>query len=514
MNEHFQAAQDVDGNRIDRPRPQVPSRAYGRVDHVELHPLSPTTALVAIDLVDADWLDAQERQDDKFARKDVERRTAAWHVYEQQLKRRRKPQSPFANAPIFRLEIESPHVASWLGLPRLPPRGVQTFEADLARLEAAWVELYHISKVADSEEIGAGWLYPGLFAEPIPVTVKGRLPTPAQGKALEDIFSLTHLPAADTSAIQRVLSLSSSEKLAVYDVGQGNANALLSSGCQATLYYDMGAGVYRNRHTSPPGLRFCLSARPPVILSHWDADHWAGACATSVGGAYPALSLDWIAPMQVVGPVHAAFAHDIVTSDGTLHIYTPTAGIMSITKTASGHSAAFTVGSGPTRNNSGIVISVEHSTLQGGPGSWLLTGDCDYGYFMPALSPAPSVGLVVPHHGADLHSGSPPPGPTPVQSYRRIAYSFGKNNAHGKTSVQHPTVSGVTDHVAAGWNHGTWTAPIAQPGDTLAGGEVLATCEHSPGNTRGGMVIGWTVAPLPFGLPCGGAWCTAKVTQS
>ena len=514
MNEHFRAAKDLFINDYEAPRWKVPKRGYGRVDHVELDPLRPTTALVAIDLVDADWLDAQAQHDDKFAVRDPVRRSAAWQIFKHRVNRNASPPSPFENAPIFRLEVELPRNASWFGLPPLPAPKSQLFDADLARLEAQWIELDGISKASDVAAAGAGLLYPSLFSEPIPVVAQGHLPSAQQGKALSDIFSLAHLPDADTGDLQRVFSQASADLLAVYDVGQGNANALLSAGRQATLYFDMGAGVYRNRLTTPPDLRFCLSAHPTIILSHWDADHWAGACATSIGGLYPALHEAWIAPLQVVGPVHVAFAHDIVTNGGTLHIYSVPSGTVGLTSAASGQSVAFIKGTGATRNGSGIVVSLEDSTLPAGPGSWLLTGDCDYGYFMSLLTSAPSIAVVVPHHGADLHSSSSAPTMTTAQSYRRIIYSFGKDNAHGSTSVQHPTLSGVTPHIKAGWNHGTWIPIALKPGSSFPGGDALATCEHTPGTNRGGALIGWDAAPIPFALPCGGTNCNASLVQS
>lgn len=514
MNEHFRATKDLATDIYEAPRRQVPKRGYGRVDHVELDPLRPTVALVAIDLVDADWLDAQAQYDDKFAVYDPSRRSAAWQGFKLKVNRNTPLPSPFEKAPIFRLEVELPREASWFGLPPLPSPQSQSFDADLARLEAQWIELDTISEAIDATADGVGLLYPGLFSEPIPVIAQGRLPGAQQGNALSDIFSLAHLPDADTNDLKRVLSHASADLLAVYDVGQGNANALLSGSRQAMLYFDMGAGVYRNRSTTPPNLRFCLSARPTIILSHWDADHWAGACATSIGGIYPALQEAWIAPLQVVGPVHVAFAYDIVTHGGTLNIYSASPGTVGLTSAASGQSVTFTTGTGATRNGSGIVVAVEEPTLPAGPGSWLLTGDCDYGYFMPSLMPAPSIAIVVPHHGADLHSSSSAPAMTTAQSYRRIVYSFGKDNAHGSTGVQHPTQSGVSPHINVGWNHGTWMPISPNPGCNFPGGDALATCEHSPGTNRGGSLIGWDSAPIPFALPCGGTNCSASLVQS
>ena len=512
MNEHFRASKDLRNDDYRPPRQQIPNRGYGRVDHVEFNLERPNSALVAIDFVDAEWLDLQGQQDAKFLVNDDSRRTAAWKFYKEQRSRNVQLPNPFEMAPVFRLEVELDIGETWFGLPYLPPRSSRLFDVALGSIEAQWIELDHISKFSDSTPEGAGLLYTSLFSEPIPVLATGRLPTPQQGTALNDIFSLANLPEADEYNLGLVLSKSSTEYLAVYDVGQGNANALLSCRRRPTMYFDMGAGVYRNRHTTPVGLRFCVSEDPVVILSHWDADHWAGACATSIGGHYPALQSQWIAPLQVVGPVHIAFAFDLATR-GNLHIYSPSLGTIVTTTSVTGQLTSVTTGSGSTRNSSGLVLCIENSTLPQGPGSWLLTGDCDYRYFMSPLNPAPSIALVVPHHGADLDSTFYP-GPTTKQTYRRIVYSFGKNNAHGKTSVQHPTMAGVDAHDSAGWNHGAWIPMTSSPGYTRPYGDAIATCEHSPGTFRNGAIIGWTSAPTPSGLPCSGLGCSTSLLQS
>jgi len=513
MNEHFRAASDVFEDGREPQRVVIPKRGYGRVDHVERNPSRPHTVLVAIDIVDADWLDMQGQYDDKFIVHDDMRRMVAWKHFKNGKANKAKLSNPFENAPLFRLEIELPLNPPSFGLPPPPQFDGMMSDASLARLETQWIEFDNITKAADPTAENLGFLYSGLFSEPIPVTVEGRIPSPQDAAALSDIFSLAHLPEANTSDVERVLSNVDSDYLAAYDVGQGNANALLSSGYQAMLYFDLGAGVYRNRHTTPTGLRFCLSSNPKIILSHWDADHWAGAYATSVGGSYPALKMEWIAPLQVVGPLHVAFAYDIATSGGNLYIYSPPPGTVGRTRTTSGHLISFTTGKGSTRNASGIVLSVENSNLPSGPGSWLLTGDCDYKYFIASLNPAPSIGLVVPHHGADIDSSTYPT-PTVSQHYRRIVYSFGKDNAHGKTSVQHPTSNGIAIHAAIGWAHGTWMSSAMKPCATLPGGDALATCEHSPGSYRGGVIIGWDGAPSPCGIPCGGRDCSAALIQS
>lgn len=66
----------------------------------------------------------------------------------------------------------------------------------------------------------------------------------------------------------------SSKGVAVYDVGQGNWQAILHGKTgQPFAYVDAGGGVLYNSKTFPKDFK-----RPPavplVILSHWDWDHW------------------------------------------------------------------------------------------------------------------------------------------------------------------------------------------------------------------------------------------------
>ena len=383
----------------------------------------------------------------------------------------------------------------------------------LGGLERAWFVLdLHL-------HLGSGVpakVYPALFAAPATAYVKGTMPSVQQGRALSGIFSLASLPNISHPDLELKLGGADADMLTAYDVGQGNSNALLRVQAQRafpTLYFDLGAGVYRNQHTTPANLVFCFSRKPPILLSHWDADHWAGAYASSVHGTYPALIQEWYAPLQIVGPVHTAFAHDVISAGGSIATYTP-AGLIGTSKLVAPRTLRFTLGSGSDRNNTGFVVAVEDDTLQP-PRSWILTGDCDYRFFSH-LQPQPPVGLVAPHHGADLASGTQAPAPVALPSgYRRLLYSFGAGNRHG--SKQHPTSIGMQLHETPGWNHGAWNP--AAPGLCLSGGDVLETELHAlppalAGSQLGGCLVAWDKVPAPVKPPCGGASCTTSPVQT
>lgn len=494
MNRHFQRDYPADW--------QLPAKVYARLDHVERPSPGSRTLLLAFDGVDAQWFIDRARVDERFDLVAPDRALAALAMRPLQPVRGRG-QSPFEHTPLYRVEMEHP-----FGQPLFDygyPDFVDTGRADsgLAALEAAWF----ILDLAALQVVGStpANVYPALFAQPASAYVKGTMPSVQQGRALSGIFSLASLPTITTPQLEQMLSVAVADLLAVYDVGQGNSNALLEESMQRaapTLYYDLGAGVYRNQHTTPTNLVFCFTHKPPILLSHWDADHWAGAYANSVGGAYPALLQDWYAPMQTTGPVHTAFAHDVISAGGSMSTFAPATGTIGSSTLSTARTLRFTLGSGSDRNNTGIVVAVEDDAQQPRR-SWLLTGDCDYNYFLTHLNPDPPVGLVAPHHGADLASGVHAPAPVALPNgYCRLTYSFGAGNKHGLK--QHPTAAGMQLHALPGWNHGAWNP--ASPGLCVAGGNVLETEVHGVAGTLGtqlgGCLVGWDQVPLPVSAQC------------
>jgi hypothetical protein len=505
MNPHFQRQESADW--------LMPTKVYARLDHVEVADPHNQTILLAFDTVDAQWLADRARFDERFDMDNADNAVVALAARPLSPSARGQGQSPFESARLFRIEIEHQPGARLFG-----PHQPSFFDTGQvgdgsAELEAAWfiLELNH-------DGTTPAQVYPALFASPQGALVKGTMPSPQQGKALSAIFSLASLPSITTFDLEKKLSVAVADLLAVYDVGQGNSNALLKSASPhawPTLYYDLGAGVYRNQHTTPSNLVFCFSVKPPIVLSHWDADHWAGAYATSVGGAYPARLQNWYAPIQTIGPVHTAFAHDVIAAGGTMSTYSPVGGAIGTSTLTASRVLRFMLGTGSDRNNTGIVVSIEDNSSTP-KRSWLLTGDCDYAHFITPLNPNPPVGLVAPHHGATLASGTQAPAPVLLQDgYRRLVYSFGAGNRHGRT--QHPTAAGMQLHsLLPGWNHNSWNPTT--PGLCVAGGDVLATEMHgmggTPGTQLGGCLIGWDSASQSVSAPCMPRSCTTSPIQA
>jgi hypothetical protein len=82
-------------------------------------------------------------------------------------------------------------------------------------------------------------------------------------------------------------------------VGAGNNTALYGRD-GIVAYVDFGAPLPVNGNTDPGGTPPCACGDPPMILSHWDYDHYA--MARKVDGAWRRR---WLAPQQVMGSVSA-----------------------------------------------------------------------------------------------------------------------------------------------------------------------------------------------------------------
>lgn len=141
----------------------------------------------------------------------------------------------------------------------------------LTNLERRWVRI----------ELSAGGmaaeLFDNLFGAPIPVQVGSIRPTMEdESQLLDELDPLDGISDASVAEIENALaSAGAVDEIAVYDVGQGAANGLIS-GREVACYFDFGGGVAGNTKTFPKNLvRFCQCNTPPIILSHWDHDHWS-----------------------------------------------------------------------------------------------------------------------------------------------------------------------------------------------------------------------------------------------
>jgi hypothetical protein len=479
--------------------PEFPRKAFARLDQTEpVNTHDSDEAVFAFDAVDANW--SGFGADGFF---DLERpqevRTALSQFWTEMFGPRetRPLDDRFDKMPIYRIEVTS--------------RYGDTFWKFLQGLsEGAWITL----------ELGSSGSFPvdvygGILAAAVEAFLLSATPTSAaESAALSSEFDVDLWPdAADADVDQAIAGRGAIDSLVAYDVGQGAAVGFLDGSENAQLFFDLGGGCYGNTKTRPNPLRFCWRNKAPVILSHWDTDHWAGETTDPL-----AAQATWVAPRQhKLGPTHHAFAGRILASGGTLLIWGAPAGTVRTHALGSGQTLALARCTGTSRNGSGIAGLVKATTLGEG---WLLTGDAGYREVGLTL-PAQLSTVVVPHHGADMGSKSvAPPRPS---GYTRLVYTFGPGNTHGRTRISHPTSAAVTHHHGRGWYHGAWM--LSNPALAVAGGDVLATAENpgpaSTGRHLDSTASGWSAPPLvPFRtVPCAASptstvGCTSKVVQA
>lgn len=460
MNPHF---------ALEEGWPEYPRVAYARLDDVEPSlDLELETAVLAYDAVDAA---AACFQRGAFLSLDPREEGAAWRqaYWRGLFYGEIPPEDPFEKVPIFRIEIT---------LRRSDP----LFDRAI-RLQDQWVELF-----LENDGLVPVDVYGGLFAAPVEAYLAKQPEISPNAHLLAEAFDMDTWPDASDSDLDKILQPKCKfDQLAMLDVGQGSAHALMCECGFPVLYSDVGCGVYRNARTRPGTVRFCLCNDPPVVLSHWDADHWSGARQDT-----ELLKKRWVAPRQSITTVHTTFANDILRAGGSIHVVANGAPPRSWNNGS--QTLHLSRATGSKRNGTGLVLSVEdrnHGT------SWLLPGDAGYADLGTALPPS-ACAVAVPHHGASMPAKHVPP--VPAQGYARALYSFGPDNKHGRTNVTHPVQSTVDAHTAANWQSPGWPPP-GPPGTALAGGDTLATAQNTSPHQSGGSQhmkgarAGWTGPP-------------------
>lgn len=476
------------------PEYPIPSVAYARFDQSEPVDLVETgEAVFVFSAVSADWMRQQSWLRHLLPRQ-LARVRDRLHRHWQRLFTQHAPNKVVANffehMQLLRYEITL-------------STDQEAFDAfrEYAAHEESWYEIHRCCDGGIPADV-----YRNLFGEPESVSVEIKRASTNTAALLTTMFDMGTWPDAQkkdlADAIERV-----DEKavaLAAFDVGQGSATALLDENQWPILFHDLGAGVTRNTRTTPPCLKFCWRNDPTIVLSHWDSDHWAGALRDN-----RALSQTWIAPRQLIGPTHTAFANKILTAGGRLLIWGSTIGPLTHSN-ATGQRISLGRCTGSGRNGTCLAMLVENDGTEGNPLKWLATGDAGYNQ-VPFTLPNFVAAAVVPHHGARMPATSVPPHPR--ADYARLLFSFGPGNSHGPTSIRHPTESAVEVHEKRAWDPGTW-AHCTNPADTVAGGHILATSQH-PMDHLGGVAAGWTANPLVSCWACCGCrgGCTATITQ-
>jgi hypothetical protein len=286
--------------------------------------------------------------------------------------------------------------------------------------------------------------------------------TRAEAARLGAAGSLAEYPDADLEDIEQLLGeVCEITSAAVLDVGQGNWNALLCRGVPSLLF-DLGGGVGAHLTSFPATFdKFCFEARPLVVLSHWDWDHWSSAVR------FPeAQQLTWIVPRQrSLGPTHARFLAALQAT-GTVLIFPRNKTLHSRSRTVQLQQA---LGRASSANETGLAMLICN-----GAQAILFPGDAGYGSLR---LPDALTSVVIPHHGGLSRSSKRTLPRSDHASVGRAVLSYAANN-----HFKHPTRASVNLH-----RH--WAARL------------LRTADRGPGETPGHVELHWT-PPARATPPC------------
>lgn len=308
----------------------------------------------------------------------------------------------------------------------------------------------------------------------------------SNAQVLDAIFDMSSWPRADRQQIERALGKGPvSTTLIALDVGQGSANALVGTDGRPHVYFDVGRGGQNYR-----GIKFCTCAKPTIVLSHWDTDHWLGVRSDA-----SLLTATWIVPIQQLGPTQTRLANDILRARGAI-LVNPFKSVSAVVARPAHWSYGYGANqsleilkcTGTNRNDSGQALKVDDNNRDL---SWLLTGDAAYDVIPTGSHSHPLSALTVSHHGAEQtrHASIPPR--RQRNGYARLIYSFGHANRWN-----HPRAGAVWLHKNQGWLHQLGWDDGKEPGIAAASGDVLATnAVNTPANPSS-VAAGWKRRPL------------------
>jgi beta-lactamase superfamily II metal-dependent hydrolase len=230
-------------------------------------------------------------------------------------------------------------------------------------------------------------------------------------------------------------------EVAMLDVGQG-ASAFIYERQTIfdqfpLLYFDLGGGTWKNAFTNPVGgVHWCFSKNPPIILSHWHEDHYAGATYGGTSNVMKATKATWIGPARPTGTHVNKFKSRVVTAGGKIYLWPLALPAVTV--------GPYTLGlaNGTSCNDSGLVLLVESPVNR----FTLLPGDASYHYIDPYISKKYVHGLrtLIATHHAGAFKGAFVPSPDGLGGNQAV-FSAGPGNSYG-----HP--SSNAQHAAAGWN--------------------------------------------------------------
>jgi beta-lactamase superfamily II metal-dependent hydrolase len=256
------------------------------------------------------------------------------------------------------------------------------------------------------------------------------------------------------------------DRVSIYNVGQGNLNALCDRDNVPLIYYDMGGGFGANQSTYINTLKICTTYNPPVILSHWDLDHIETALRSN-----QSHSLSWYVPNQSLGITHFILAYRLSLL-GNLFL---------LNNSLNFRSFSILQCNGRAKNDSGLAIYINKNYQK-----ILLSGDSNYRR-IPLPNGLLLDGLVATHHGSQRGLTHYRNNVIPLANNNNmLAFSYGIHNTYG----HHP------NNVINLYQQRGWALP--HPNNYL--------------ETISGNIIMYH-NPVSMHVPCGGSGCDLTLVQ-
>ena len=350
-------------------------------------------------------------------------------------------------------------------------------------LEGTWV------RIALGASGTRASLFDNLFGLPIDVGVVSINPAePDDEQFLNSLDPLdpAKVPdAAEQDIENALLPASVVGEIGIYDVGQGSATGLISNR-EVVGYFDFGGGAGPNTFTFPTALAsFCQCKTPPIILSHWDHDHWS-----SEGRDTRVHTQTWIVPRQTWSgtkraPHHSALIKAIQAAGGTILVWPSSLNSKRIGQ------LEISLCTGTTKNRSGLALEVHPpSGIQALP--VLMPADAGYGDLRVTPASGQHDAIVCPHHGGRSHSPTIPN--PPAGAYQRLIYSYGPNNTY-----HHPLFATYDPHHLANWFDGRSGVSTPTPPPHIA----RNTEDRAPIKKLGHVGFDWTAGAATSTLACG-----------
>ncbi|AWH86791.1 hypothetical protein HYN59_17475 [Flavobacterium album] len=251
---------------------------------------------------------------------------------------------------------------------------------------------------------------------------------------IREIVSATQIsstPRKQNKAFLENINLNSFSHVNIYNVGQGNCNALVSGDNIPLLYFDVGGGCNANKKTFPFGFKLCFSNQPKVILSHWDLDH---ICLAFDINNSDLLNTEWLVPKQRLSNTAIKLATALLRN-GNLLCWNNSDNFIDF----SNHRIVRCSGNINNKNNSGLALFVHYGNNE----YVLLSGDAKF-LKIPYHPSKTIIGITASHHGANGSVDGVPYASKPSM----LAYSFGLDNTH-----KHAHCNARRKYVSNNWNH-------------------------------------------------------------